>query len=81
MQEKSTVSRCIITDRSIWKSKIMKCFSNSQLVMPTTYLSQVMIYRLLNVSLKQTEGQPSGSPTTWKKTDNQMLANMTHKTE
>jgi len=43
MQEKCTVSGCIITDRSIWKSKIMKCFSTSPVVLPTTFVSQVMI--------------------------------------
>jgi len=40
----------------------MKCFSTSPVVLPTTFLSQVMIYILLNVSLKHTEGQPSGPP-------------------
>jgi len=42
----------------------MKCFSTFPVVLLTTFLSQVMIYRLLNVSLKQTEGQPSVSPIT-----------------
>jgi hypothetical protein len=72
LRKKCTVSGCIITDRSIWKSYIIKCFSNSPVVLPTTCLSQVMIYRLLNVSLKQKGSQlclQSCNFPTWKKKD------------
>jgi len=43
------------------------------MVLSTTFLSQVMIHRLLNVSLKQTESSPLGLQSlnfyTWKTED------------